>query len=139
MGRGRLEAFSNGVIAVAITLLVLNLFLPGPGHGPLLDQLGQRWPSFVAYVIGFFVIGIIWVNHHALLRNIAVVDRTLLFPTLVFVSAGRSPQRLDAERGSAASAGLNSRRGDSNSRPKVEWLLQLLRHPAHAQTRPRSC
>ena len=108
MGRGRLEAFSNGVIAVAITLLVLNLFLPGPGHGPLLDQLGQRWPSFVAYVIGFFVIGIIWVNHHALLRNIAVVDRTLLFPTLVFVSAGRSPQRLDAERGSAASASLNS-------------------------------
>jgi uncharacterized membrane protein len=85
MDRGRLEAFSDGVFAVAITLLALNLAVSGPGHGPLLRQLGQHWPSFVAYLISFFVIGIIWVNHHGLVRNIAVVDRTLLFLNLLLL------------------------------------------------------
>src|SRR5882724_5256532 len=85
LNRGRLEAFSDGVLAVAITLLALNLAVEGPGHGPLLGQLGQRWPSFVAYVISFFIIGIVWVNHHALVQNIAALDRTLLFLNLVFL------------------------------------------------------
>ena len=85
MDRGRLEAFSDGVIAVAITLLALNLFVPGPGHGPLLGQLGERWPSLIAYVVSFFTIGIVWVNHHALLSNIAVVGRTLLFLNLLLL------------------------------------------------------
>ncbi|HKA09124.1 MAG TPA: TMEM175 family protein [Candidatus Dormibacteraeota bacterium] len=85
MDRGRLEAFSDGVFAVAITLLALNLFVAGPGHGPLVRQLGDHWPSFVAYLISFLMIGIIWVNHHALVRNIAVVDRTLLFLNLLLL------------------------------------------------------
>ena len=85
MDRGRLEAFSDGVFAVAITLLALNLFVAGPGHGPLARQLGDHWPSFVAYLISFLMIGIIWVNHHALVRNIAVVDRTLLFLNLLLL------------------------------------------------------
>jgi TMEM175 potassium channel family protein len=83
--RGRLEAFSDGVFAVAITLLALNLVVAGPGHGPLLRQLGEHWPSFVAYLISFLTIGIIWVNHHALVRNIAVVDRHLLFLNLLLL------------------------------------------------------
>jgi uncharacterized membrane protein len=82
MNRGRLEAFSDGVFAVAITLLALNLAVTGPGHGPLLQQLADHWPTFVAYLISFFTIGIIWVNHHALMTNIRVVDRTLLFLNL---------------------------------------------------------
>lgn len=85
MDRGRLEAFSDGVFAVAITLLALNLAVAGPGHGPLLQQLSQHWPSFVAYLISFFTVGIIWVNHHALVNNIAIVDRTLLFLNLVLL------------------------------------------------------
>ena len=85
MDRGRLEAFSDGVFAVAITLLALNLVVAGPGHGPLLSQLGEHWPSFVAYLISFLTIGIIWVNHHALVRNIAAVDRTLLFLNLLLL------------------------------------------------------
>ncbi len=86
MDRSRLEAFSDGVFAVAITLLALDLAVPGPGHGPLLDQLGDHWPSFVAYLISFFTIGIIWVNHHVLVHNIAVVDRTLLFLNLLLLA-----------------------------------------------------
>ena len=88
MDRSRLEAFSDGVFAVAITLLALNLAVtgPGPGHPSLLRQLGDHWPAFVAYVISFFTIGIIWVNHHAFVRNIAVVDRTLLFLNLLLLA-----------------------------------------------------
>lgn len=82
MNRDRLEAFSDGVFAVAITLLALNLVLPGPGHGPLLRQIGDHWPIFVAFLVSFFTIGIIWVNHHAVVAAIAVVDRTLLFLNL---------------------------------------------------------
>ena len=86
MDRSRLEAFSDGVFAVAITLLALNLAVAGPGHGSLLRQLGGHWPSFVAYLISFFTIGIIWVNHHALVRNIAAVNRTLLFLNLLLLA-----------------------------------------------------
>lgn len=80
-----MEAFSDGVFAVAITLLALDLAVSGPGHGPLLRQLGEHWPSFVAYVISFVTIGVAWVNHHALVAGIAVVDRTLLFLNLVLL------------------------------------------------------
>ena len=86
MSRARLEAFSDGVMAVAITLLALDLAVPGPGHGSsLLTQLGERWPSFVAYLISFFTVGIIWVNHHARIADVAIVDRTLLFLNLILL------------------------------------------------------
>jgi uncharacterized membrane protein len=85
MDRGRLEAFSDGVFAVAITLLALDLTLGGPGHGALWHQLKDHWPAFAAYVISFFTIGIIWVNHHDLIRSITVVTRTLLFLNLVLL------------------------------------------------------
>jgi uncharacterized membrane protein len=80
--RGRLEAFSDGVFAVAITLLALNIAVSGRG---LQHQLWlHRW-SFGAYLLSFFVIGIIWVNHHMLIKSIALVDRTLLFLNLVLL------------------------------------------------------
>jgi len=82
---GRLEAFSDGVFAVAITLLALDLAVPGPGHGSLAHQLADHWPSFVAYVVSFFVIGITWVNHHALVDSFRKVDRSLMFLNLVLL------------------------------------------------------
>ncbi len=86
MDRSRLEAFSDGVFAVAITLLALDLTVAGPtGHGSLTDQLHDKWPAFLAYLVSFFMIGIVWVNHHALVRSIAAVDRTLLFLNLVLL------------------------------------------------------
>ena len=85
MDRGRLEAFSDGVFAVAITLLALDLTLAGPGHTPLWSQLQVHWPAFAAYMISFFTIGIIWVNHHTLVANVAVVTRKLLFLNLILL------------------------------------------------------
>jgi len=87
MDRGRLEAFSDGVFAVAITLLALNLTVKGPGdhNGTLTYQLGNQWAAYVAYLISFFTIGTIWVNHHMLVSNIMVVTRLLLFLNLVLL------------------------------------------------------
>jgi len=83
--RGRLEAFSDGVIAVAITLLALNLTVAGPGSIRLQHQLWEHRWSFAAYLLSFFIIGIIWVNHHVLIKAIALVNRTLLFLNLVLL------------------------------------------------------
>jgi TMEM175 potassium channel family protein len=85
LNKSRVEAFSDGVFAVAITLLVLDLKVSGPGHGSLTHQLADEWPSYVAYVVSFMVIGIIWVNHHTLLGRFARIDRTLLFLNLLLL------------------------------------------------------
>src|SRR5690242_17805180 len=85
MESNRLEAFSDGVFAVAITLLALDLALPHPGHVSLTRQLSDHWPSFAAYLVSFLTIGIIWVNHHTLFNNIAHVDRPLLFINLLLL------------------------------------------------------
>ena len=90
MESGRVEAFSDGVFAVAITLLALDLTVAGPGHGSLAHQLAEHWPSYFAYALSFFTIGITWVNHHALFNGFAKADRTLLFlnmTLLMFVVA----------------------------------------------------
>jgi len=87
MDRSRFEAFSDGVFAVAITLLALDLTVPGPGpgHPHLSQQLHDKGPAFLAFLISFLTIGIIWVNHHALVRSIVKVDRSLLFLNLVLL------------------------------------------------------
>jgi uncharacterized membrane protein len=77
--------FSDAVLAVAITLLALNLMIAGPGHGPLATLLFREWQPFAAYVISFFTIGIVWVNHHALLASVEVVDRPVLFFNLILL------------------------------------------------------
>ena len=85
MGKARLEAFSDGVMAVVITLLVLDLHVYPEGHGSLGQQLVQEWPSFAAYAVSFFIVGVIWVNHHALMTLVARVDRVLLYVNLVLL------------------------------------------------------
>ena len=100
METSRVEAFSDGVFAVAITLLALDL---RPGEGPTLGrQLLERGAiaHYAAYVVSFLVIGIIWVNHHSVFRQIARVDRVLLFANLLlllFVAAIPFPTALLAE------------------------------------------
>ena len=85
MNTRRLESFSDGVIAVAITLLSLDLAVKGPGHGTLAHQLTHLWPSFASYAVSFLVIGIIWINHHSLFSNLEKIDRVSLFLNLLLL------------------------------------------------------
>lgn len=85
MDSGRLEAFSDGVFAVAITLLALDLAVSGPSSESLASKLAHHWPAFAAYAISFAAIGIIWVNHHTLFKNFSEIDRTLLFVNLLLL------------------------------------------------------
>lgn len=85
MDKARAEAFSDGVLAVAITLLALDLHVEPSEEASLVSQLRQLWPSFAAYGVSFFVIGVIWVNHHSLFSLISRVDRVLLFENLVLL------------------------------------------------------
>ena len=73
----RLEAFSDGVLAIAITLLSLDLRVPEVEHG-LRAALLHQWPVYVAFLISFLVIGVIWVNHHGLFANLVLVDRGVM-------------------------------------------------------------
>jgi len=81
----RLEAFSDGVIAIAITLLVFQIPVPAAKQGDLLDKLLDQWPPYVAFIISFVVIGIMWVSHHSMFERIATVDRRLLFLNLLLL------------------------------------------------------
>jgi uncharacterized membrane protein len=84
MSKGRLEAFSDGVLAVAITLLVLDIHVP-PTGGHLGHQLLHLWPSYAAYVISFMTIGIIWINHHAMISRLREVDHAILILNLILL------------------------------------------------------
>jgi uncharacterized membrane protein len=77
-GTGRIEAFSDGVIAVAITLLILDVQVPNVKAGLLLQALLDQWPSYLGYVTSFLVVGIFWANHHNMFRHIHQVDHALL-------------------------------------------------------------
>ncbi len=78
----RVQAFSDGVFAVAITLLVLDLVPPAANTRDLLAALADRWPDFAAFGLSFLTIGIIWVNHHVVFDAVRRVDRPLLFLNL---------------------------------------------------------
>jgi TMEM175 potassium channel family protein len=82
----RLEAFSDGVFAIAATLLVLELHVP-PDEPDLVQALLGLWPAYAAYLISFVTIGIIWVNHHTLLEHCRRVDRPFLYLNLLLLIA----------------------------------------------------
>ena len=84
----RLEAFSDGVFAIAVTLLVLDLTVPmrrGAAPGRLAGELARQWPSYFAYLVSFLIIGIIWVNHHTVFAKVRFVDRQVLFANLALL------------------------------------------------------
>src|SRR4051794_5919308 len=85
MTTNRLEAFSDGVFAIAITLLVLEIHVPEHPKEGLARALLDQWPAYASYVVSFFVIGIIWINHHAVFDHLVRVDRALLFLNLLLL------------------------------------------------------
>jgi uncharacterized membrane protein len=98
-GTTRLETFSDGVFAIAATLLVLEIGIDSTEHG-LGSALLHLWPSYLAYVTSFVTIGIIWMNHHYCVETMARADRTLMFLNLLLlltVAFLPFPTRLVAE------------------------------------------
>jgi uncharacterized membrane protein len=79
MGKGRLEAFSDGVIAIIITIMVLELQIP---HEPTLEALGALLPIFLSYILSFVFVGIYWNNHHHLLHATHKVNGRILWSNM---------------------------------------------------------
>jgi uncharacterized membrane protein len=81
--KGRVEAFSDGVFAIAVTLLILEVKVDG--DGTLAHQLARAWPSYAAYAISFAVIGTMWVNHHRMFKALRAVDHTILVANIALL------------------------------------------------------
>jgi uncharacterized membrane protein len=84
MEPGRLQAFSDGVFAIAVTLLILDVRVADEG-GSLAQRLGHAWPSYAAYVISFIVIGTMWINHHRMFKALKAVDHTIIVANLALL------------------------------------------------------
>jgi uncharacterized membrane protein len=97
-GTGRLEAFSDGVFAIAITLLVLELSIGD--EGTALERVLAAWPAYLAYLVSFLTIGAAWLAHTAITHRLARADGTLLrlnLLLLLFISVLPFPTRLVTE------------------------------------------
>ena len=79
MPKGRLEAFSDGVIAVIITIMVLEMKVP---HGGTLESLLPLWPVFLAYILSYVYVGIYWNNHHHLMHAVQRINGSILWANL---------------------------------------------------------
>src|SRR5690349_329119 len=84
---GRIEAFSDGVLAIAITLLVLEISLPHGADAHLWTSFWRQWPSYLAFVTSFLTIGGLWMAHHGLFVRLKYADATLMQLNLVFLMA----------------------------------------------------
>ncbi|MEV7615939.1 TMEM175 family protein [Streptomyces sp. NPDC089799] len=80
---GRVEAFSDGVFAIVITILVLEIKVPEEHGSGLWHGLWEQWPHYAAYVVSFLIVGVMWVNHHTIFGHLRRVDRPLLFLNLL--------------------------------------------------------
>ena len=99
-GTGRIEAFSDGVFAIAITLLVLEIGVPEDDLDDLWSGIADQWPSYLAYVTSFLTIGGIWMAHHGIFRRLKSADATVMqvnLLLLMLVSFLPFPTKLLAE------------------------------------------
>jgi uncharacterized membrane protein len=101
METGRVEAFSDGVFAIAITLLILAVGIEESfAEGSVSERLLHLWPAYIAYAVSFLTIGIMWVNHHQVFRHFERVDRPLLLLNILLlmcISFTPFPTRIVAE------------------------------------------
>jgi uncharacterized membrane protein len=81
----RVEAFSDGMFAIAITLLILEIKVPAANSGGLGKALLQQWPSYLAFLLSFFYIGVMWMNHHRMFTHIRHSNDTLLILNLLLL------------------------------------------------------
>jgi hypothetical protein len=96
---GRTEAFSDGVFAIAITLLVLDLSIPATEFHDLWGAIVGEWPAYLAYATSFLTIGGIWLTHHGIFARVQYVDRRLMTLNLLLLMGSRScPSRRGSSR-----------------------------------------
>jgi uncharacterized membrane protein len=122
-GTGRIEAFSDGVFAIAITLLVLDLAVPaGTERDDLASEIWSLHPDYLAFALSFAIIGMHWISHHSLFRRIERFDATLLwinllvlasvvfipFPTRILADFGNEPISIALYAGTLSVTGLSS-------------------------------
>ncbi len=86
-GTGRMEAFSDGVFAIAITLLILEISVPESAFTDLWSGIAHQWPSYLAYVTSFITIGGIWGAHHGIFRRLQYANRELMLINLLLLMA----------------------------------------------------
>jgi len=142
----RLQTLADGVFAIALTLLVLQLPTPKESRSLAHDLLNQ-WPFYAAYIVSFVTIAIVWINHHTLMDGIARADRTLMELTLLlllFVSVVPWPTGLlaaylrDPEQSSAAAVTYGLVMTLMASSFAAIWLwLARTEHLVHPELRPR--
>lgn len=97
---GRTEAFSDGVFAIAITLLVLDIGIPGEEFDDLWSAIFHEWPAYLGYVTSFLTIGAIWLAHHAVFRRLRYANASVMRVNLLLLMAVSFlpfPTRLVAE------------------------------------------
>src|SRR5437868_14480711 len=82
MRTNRIEAFSDGVMSILITIMVLELKAP---HDPTPTSLAKMWQTFFAYVLSFIIIAIYWVNHHHLIHLVTRVNSFILWATFILL------------------------------------------------------
>ena len=111
----RLEAFSDGVFAITITLLILEI-KPPTDYNNLLDDLAALWPSYLAYAVTFLFIGQVWVNHHVMFDHIRTADRgILLLNTLLLMVVAFLPFATSVSPGPCATATASERPSSSTA------------------------
>jgi uncharacterized membrane protein len=99
-GTGRLEAFSDGVFAIAITLLVLEISVPESDFDDLWKGIADQWPSYLGYATSFLTVGGLWLIHHGIFRRLASADVMVMrlnILLLMLVSFLPFPTKLVAE------------------------------------------
>lgn len=84
---GRMEAFSDGVFAIAITLLILEVSVPESAFEDLWNGIASQWPSYLAYATSFLTIGAIWAAHHGIFRRLAYANQRLMLINLLLLMA----------------------------------------------------
>jgi uncharacterized membrane protein len=121
---GRTEAFSDGVLAIAITLLVLDLNVPADEFDELWRGILEEWPAYLAYASSFLTIGGIWLRHHGIFSRLAYVDRKLRSLNLLLLMAVSF---------------LRSRRGSSPRRSGTRTPSAPLSSSTAPRSSPRRC
>ncbi len=136
MNTTRLEAFSDGVFAIVITLLVLELHAPEPGERTLASALGRMWPSYAAFLASFLVVGIIWLNHHAMFALVSQTTHGLQVANLGLLLTVDSPAVPDCRAGQLRTGRRRRGRPDGRTALRRKQHRDVARVPDHLALHP---